>query len=151
VVGSGARLAAIAAACGLGTLGGGILIVSVVVAVPFFLATRRMGVIGVAFEPAGLRAYIGKEATFFVPWGNIAQVEAFTRRKTVLLQLRETELVLRSLDPDTPRTRARLSMLALDGHGRLMLAPWLGCLDSRTLERAIKSAVDQGPKPSLVS
>lgn len=148
VAGWGAKLAAIAAACGLETLGGGILIASVILAVPFFLATRRMGVVGVSFEPVGLRAYVAKDVTFFVPWGNIAHVEAFTRRKVVLIQLREPDSVRDSLDPDTPRTRARLSMLALDGRGRLMLAPWLGCLDSSTLERAIRSAVDQHPIPN---
>lgn len=150
VVGLGAVLAAIAAACGFRTLGNGVLIAAAILAVPFFIATRRIGVTGVAFDPEGLRAHLGT-ATFFVPWANIAHVEAVTRRKIVRLQLRETGSVFRSLDPDTPRTRARLSMLALDGRGRVMLAPWLGCLDTATLERAIKAAIDHPPTTASVS
>lgn len=150
LVGLGARVSAVAAAIGFTGVGIGVSLTFLALSVAMYLATLRIGVTSVTFEPAGLRAHI-KGARFLVPWTSIGSIERegkSERRKLIFLQLRDVGAVTSTLEPDSPRTRARLRSFTMGQEGRLMLSPWIGGLDSLTLIKAISTAIGRGPQQS---
>jgi hypothetical protein len=150
LVGVGARVGAIAAAIGFTGVGVGVSVTFVALSVAMYAATLRIGVTSITFEPTGLRAQIAG-ARFLVPWTSISNIERegkSERRKLIFLQLRNISSVTATLEPDNPKTRARLRSFTMGSEGRLMLSPWIGGLDSLTLIKEISAAIGRGPQPT---
>ena len=92
-------------------------------------------------------------ATFLVPWTSIAHVEPVGPDHFVALNLilKDSESILDSAQPPTPKARDQIRMLIQSSRGgdaRMFLMPWTAGLDGRTLKNGIYAGI-KGKAPGM--
>lgn len=143
VLGAGALVAALVGVAG-GRLAGAIILgLAAALSLIVRASIERAGITSIELRKDGMYAYAG-EARVNIRWSDIAGVQRTgvgDKRNVIVIELNDTDLVLRSLEPDTEQARSRLDTIAMTKVG-LVLRPWTGGVDSATIEKAILSGIN---------
>jgi hypothetical protein len=139
----GGVLAALLALVGCPGIGAGVMLAFGVFALMIPIIDRRAWPRALMFESVGLRVHTSG-AAFLISWANITAVETVgpDQMQMTMLRLADTEAVVATATPATPRVRERVTKLLQDDtlHGTLTLFHWAAGLDGRTLARALEAA-----------
>jgi hypothetical protein len=145
MVGPAATLGAVAAAAGFASVGVGVLLTVTLIQLGVEFTSSGLSPGSLMFERDGLRVWV-RGATFLVRWDAITSVDraGSEGHRLTCLRIVDVDTVVRSVEPDTPRTRRRVWFTVADAEqptGKLLLTPWTAGLDGPLLARAISAEV----------
>jgi hypothetical protein len=141
VVGFLALGSAVAGAAGAVGVGVGILLTVVLLATAMDLFTARFSASGLTFEPEGLRVHI-RDASFLIGWKAIAGIDRQGDEGRVLnVRILDAAAAIRSVEPNTPRTRGLVSLVLSATESGITFGPWTAGLSTPALARAIGAAI----------